>query len=216
MTRDYRRGAPPPRRRQSQRHGTCAFWFLVGGLLGGFGVGAAWMLSEEPAALKTAAQSGGNTDNAPSTETTQQHPTFDFWKSLQEEVVMVPDEREPEPVPLPPQGQSALTPSQTAKATAPSAAAKPAEPAPAAATPKPTTGGEYLLQVGSFRKSEDAERLKAQLAMLGIQTTIQTATIPSGQTYHRVRTGSYAKADANALKSRLKSNGHDAMIMRAR
>ena len=52
--------------------------------------------------------------------------------------------------------------------------------------------------------------------MLGIQTTIQTATIDSGQTYHRVRTGSYTKADANSLRSRLKSNGHDAMMMRAR
>jgi len=203
-TRDYRKGAPPrPRKRQEPR-GTCAFWFLLGSLLGGFGVGVAWMLSEQaligqPADQQTAA--------GPAVPESAQKPKFDFYSLLPEEEVVVPAERAAEPVPLPPPpGQQPATPpppKQTAMATPPA--------------PTPSTGaGTYVLQVGSFRKSSDAESLKAQLAMLGIQTNIQTATIDSGQTYHRVRTGSYTKADANALRSRLKSNGHDAMMMKAR
>ena len=203
-TRDYRKGAPPrPRKRQEPR-GTCAFWFLLGSLLGGFGVGVAWMLSEQaligqPADQQTAA--------GPAVPESAQKPKFDFYSLLPEEEVVVPAERAAEPVPLPPPpGQQPATPpppKQTAMATPPA--------------PTPSTGaGTYVLQVGSFRKSSDAESLKAQLAMLGIQTNIQTATIDSGQTYHRVRTGSYTKADANSLRSRLKSNGHDAMMMKAR
>ena len=203
-TRDYRKGSPPrPRKRQEPR-GTCAFWFLLGSLLGGFGVGVAWMLSEQPL-------TGQSTDPLTAAEQavpeSAQKPKFDFYSLLPEEEVVVPAERAAEPVPLPPPpGQQPATPpppKQTAMATPPA--------------PTPSTGaGTYVLQVGSFRKSSDAERLKAQLAMLGIQTNIQTATIDSGQTYHRVRTGSYTKADANTLRSRLKSNGHDAMMMRAR
>jgi len=203
-TRDYRKGSPPRSRKRQEPRGTCAFWFLLGSLLGGFGVGVAWMLSEQPL-------TGQSTDPLTAAEQavpeSAQKPKFDFYSLLPEEEVVVPAERAAEPVPLPPPpGQQPATPpppKQTAMATPPA--------------PTPSTGaGTYVLQVGSFRKSSDAERLKAQLAMLGIQTNIQTATIDSGQTYHRVRTGSYTKADANTLRSRLKSNGHDAMMMRAR
>jgi cell division protein FtsN len=206
MTLDYRKGAPPrPRKRGSQPRGTCAFWFLVGALLGGFGVGVAWMTAEQQPTAQIASQPG-----APEAQPAQK-PKFDFYSLLPQEEVLVPAERAPEPVALPPppgsQPAQQPAPTQTAKATPP-------KPAP---TPSTSSGANsYLLQVGSFKKDSDAERLKAQLAMLGIQTSIQTVTIDSGETYHRVRTGSYAKADANALRARLKSNGHNAMMMKAR
>ncbi len=202
MTLDYRKGAPPrPRKRGSQPRGTCAFWFLVGAILGAFGVGVAWMTAEQQPAMQAAGQ--------PSTVEAEpaQKPTFDFSTLLKEDEVVIPVERAPEPIALPPPPGQQSPPAKTAKATPP-------KPAPA---PKTSAGtNSYILQVGSFRKNSDAEKLKAQLAMLGIQTNIQTVTIDSGQTYHRVRTGSYAKADATALRSRLKSNGHNPMMMKAR
>jgi cell division protein FtsN len=213
-TRDYRKGAPPrPRKRQEPR-GTCAFWFLLGGLLGGFGVGVAWMLSEQPFAGQPADQLASAEPGEPQPA---QKPKFDFYSLLPEEEVVVPAERAAEPVPLPQPGQQPAAQSPTAQSsTANSPSSQTAMATPPAPTPQPSAGaGTYVLQVGSFRKSSDAERLKAQLAMLGIQTSIQTVTIASGQTYHRVRTGSYTKADANALRSRLKSNGHDPMMMKA-
>jgi cell division protein FtsN len=202
MTRDYRKGAPPRPRRREERRGTCAFWFLFGGVLGAFGVGLAWMMHEPPPEAAIA--------EAPAQQPTGQpapKPKFDFYSLLPEEEVVVPAETPAEPIALPP-----VAPEQPA----PPPAQPPAAATPPAPTPAPSAGGNYLVQVGSFRKSSDAERLKAELAMLGIQTSIQTVTIDSGQTYHRVRTGAYDKAGANAVQARLKQNGHDSMMMRAR
>jgi cell division protein FtsN len=199
MTRDYRKGSPPPRRRKEPR-GTCAFWFLAGGLLGAFGVGVAWMLNEQPAGPQPATAAAPDPAEQP-----RPKPKFDFYDMLPKEEVVVPAEREPEPVPLPAPGQQAPPSPMPRAATA--------EPAPAPAT---SAGpNSYILQVGSFRSNADAEKLKAQLALLGIQTSIQTVTIDSGQTYHRVRTGAYARPDANAVRAKLQSNGHKPMMMRA-
>jgi cell division protein FtsN len=206
MTRDYRKGSPPPRRRKQPR-GTCAFWFLAGGLVGAFGVGVAWMLNDQ------AALEQPDLAEAPAAEEPRPKPVFDFYERLSGEVLEIPDEREPEPVPLPPPGQQpfAAPPAEVAKATPPSAPAPTPEP-----TPQTASGGSaYLLQVGSFRRASDAEQLKAQLAMQGIQTSIQTVTIDSGETYHRVRTGAYAKSDANAVRAQLRNNGHKPLMMRA-
>lgn len=200
MTRDYRKGTPPPRRRKEPR-GTCAFWFLAGGLVGAFGVGAAW-LYHEPTGTGDPTTAAVAKDEQPAAP--KPKPKFDFYEMLPNEEVVVPAEREPEPVPLPPREQPGA-PEQTAKAET-----RPApEPAPS------TTGNSYLLQVGSFRRSDDAEKLKAQLALIGIQTSIQTVTIDSGQTYHRVRTGAYAKSEANSVRAKLQQNGHKPMMMRA-
>jgi cell division protein FtsN len=205
MTRDYRKGAPPSPRRREQRRGTCAFWFLFGGVLGGFGVGLAWMMHEPPpnAAGVTAGPATASSQPAPK-------PKFDFYSLLPEEEVVVPAETPVEPVQLPPAAPLSAPPPQ-ATAPQPAATAAPATPAPT-----PASGGDYLVQVGSFRKNSDAERLKAELAMLGIQTSIQTVTIDNGQTYHRVRTVAYDKAGASAVQAKLKQNGHDSMMMRAR
>ena len=79
-------------------------------------------------------------------------------------------------------------------------------------------GGQatYLLQLGSFRSSADAERLKAQLALKGIQTSIQTVTIDNGQTYHRVRTASYEKSQAQSMRAKLEDEGQESIMIRAR
>jgi cell division protein FtsN len=196
MTRDYRKGSPPPRRRKEPR-GTCAFWFLAGGLVGAFGVGVAWMLNDQQASPSLASVSA----TAPAEEP-RPKPKFDFYETLPKEEVIVPAEREPEPVPLPPREQTPQ-PAPTARV----------EPSPTPQTP--AAPNSYILQVGSFRRSDDAEKLKAQLALLGIQTSIQTVTIDSGQTYHRVRTGAYARSAANEVRAKLQSNGHKPMMMRA-
>ena len=51
----------------------------------------------------------------------------------------------------------------------------------------------YWLQVGSFPKPEDADGLKARLALMGVKVQIAPVTI-NGTTWHRVRTGPYATA----------------------
>ena len=51
-----------------------------------------------------------------------------------------------------------------------------------------TDEGSYILQTGSFQNFADADRMKARLALLGLESTIQRISIDS-QTWHRVRIG---------------------------
>lgn len=104
-------------------------------------------------------------------------------------------------------------------------ATAPAEPAakqqPARATTvesRPLAADEpYFLQAGSFHNAEDAEKLKARLALLGFESSTQTATIPDKGVWHRVRTGPYKNAnEMNQARDLLKQNGVDATPMRAR
>lgn len=88
-------------------------------------------------------------------------------------------------------------------------------------TPRPSTGTisaeskhkQYLLQAGSFRSSEDADRLKATLALLGVQSSIQSVSI-NNDTWHRVRIGPFS--DTGRLQETLavlKQNKIHAMTM---
>ena len=48
--------------------------------------------------------------------------------------------------------------------------------------------GVYVLQAGSFRNSADAERVRAMIALQGVQSKIQRVSIDR-DTWHRVRIG---------------------------
>jgi cell division protein FtsN len=81
------------------------------------------------------------------------------------------------------------------------------EPASAAA--------RYLVQVGSFRRAEDADRLKAQLALLGFEAQVTTAQINPQDTRYRVRSGPYRGTEAvNAARKRLADNGFRGIVIR--
>ena len=68
--------------------------------------------------------------------------------------------------------------------------------------------GSYVLQAGSFSRFDDADRMKANLALLGIPSRIQKITIDD-TTYHRVRVGPVA--DLNEV-NRLRRQLFDAKI----
>jgi len=74
------------------------------------------------------------------------------------------------------------------------------------------TSGPYILQVGSFQNAADAERLKAQLALLGMVANIQTVTV-NDATWHRVRLGPYDSArEVNRLQMTLRNNSIDSRV----
>ncbi|MDD2914242.1 MAG: SPOR domain-containing protein [Gallionella sp.] len=77
---------------------------------------------------------------------------------------------------------------------------------------KPAAAGESsYLQSGSFSSADDAEKLKARLAILGVEASIQTVTIPDKGVWHRVRSGPYKNtAEMDSARSLLKQNGVDA------
>ncbi len=81
--------------------------------------------------------------------------------------------------------------------------------------PIPTApAGRYLLQVGSFRVLEDAEALKAQLALLGFNARVRQATV-DGVLVNRVQVGPYANVDdMNTARERLTANQVETTVVR--
>ena len=75
-------------------------------------------------------------------------------------------------------------------------------------------GGGFRVQVGSFRSRNEADRLRASLALNGFESRILTRDTASG-TWHRVMLGPFSgRADAEEAKARVSaSRGIDARIV---
>ncbi|WP_252346091.1 MULTISPECIES: SPOR domain-containing protein [unclassified Paludibacterium] len=81
--------------------------------------------------------------------------------------------------------------------------------APAAAHAD-NVGKKPYLQLGAFQDQDDADNLKAKLALIGVEATIQSADVPGKGIVHRVRVGPFAtQADIDRVRSLLKQNGID-------
>lgn len=66
----------------------------------------------------------------------------------------------------------------------------------------------YFLQAGAFQNAADADNMKARLALMGMEASIQTAAIPDKGMLHRVRVGPFGSVDElNKVKTALKENG---------
>ncbi|GLS24492.1 SPOR domain-containing protein [Marinibactrum halimedae] len=60
-------------------------------------------------------------------------------------------------------------------------------------TPKEPAGPElqYLLQAGSFRSANDADRMRAELILMNLEATIETVKVRNSETWHRVVVGPF-------------------------
>ena len=75
----------------------------------------------------------------------------------------------------------------------------------------------YFLQVAAFQSPSDADNLKARLALAGIEAQIQTATLPDGQVWHRVRVGPFSNQDElSKSRAALKENKLEANLIKVR
>lgn len=117
---------------------------------------------------------------------TAREPRFDFYTILPESEVFVPEPATRKP--------DAITSNPTAEAITGS-------------------GKQYVLQAGSFRNHSDADNLKANLALLGVTSSIQSVTINT-ESWHRVRIGPFNndKTLRDTLAT-LKNNNIHAMTM---
>jgi cell division protein FtsN len=74
--------------------------------------------------------------------------------------------------------------------------------------------GLYVLQAGSFSALADADRRRAQLALLGIESVIQRVAIDD-KSYHRVRIGPIDNLDElNRIRSQLRREKIDVLRIR--
>lgn len=97
-------------------------------------------------------------------------------------------------------------------------------PAPAQAPTAPVapteeraaTDSGYMLQAGAFRSSDDADGMRARLALLGFEARVVAAEV-GGQPMYRVRIGPFAQQeDANRARARLIDGGIEASVVRQR
>jgi cell division protein FtsN len=81
--------------------------------------------------------------------------------------------------------------------------------------PEPAVLTSYFLQVGAFQTGEEADNMKAKLALQGFEAIVQTATIPDKGVWHRVRVGPLSNLDQiNKTKNDLVKNGFKADLIK--
>lgn len=92
--------------------------------------------------------------------------------------------------------------------------------APAAIKPVPLAKSTdstavYFLQEGAYTNADDADKVKAKLALIGMIANVQPANIPDKGVWYRVRLGPYKNADEmNEALATLKLNGLNASPIR--
>ena len=69
----------------------------------------------------------------------------------------------------------------------------------------------YFLQEGAYTNMDDADKVKAKLALLGMVANVQAANIPDKGLWYRVRLGPYKNStEMNDALAALKLNGLNA------
>jgi cell division protein FtsN len=82
---------------------------------------------------------------------------------------------------------------------------------------KTTESITYYLQAGSFRRMEDADRMRAQLALNNIESHIQRVTINDSQTWYRVRVGPFQSArKMDKVRNRLREQSVDPIVLKVK
>ena len=88
---------------------------------------------------------------------------------------------------------------------------------PKGAPPKPVQKpGTYVLQVGSYSKFADADRVRAQLALQGIESRIHEVSL-NNEVRHRVWVGPTTDlALLNRTRDQLRASGRDVLLLTMR
>jgi hypothetical protein len=74
--------------------------------------------------------------------------------------------------------------------------------------------GVYVLQAGSYRNEADADRVRAQLALQGVDAKVQRVAVDA-DVWHRVRIGPVSNLDElNKLRRQLQAADVDALVIR--
>jgi len=77
-----------------------------------------------------------------------------------------------------------------------------------------TRRGTYVLQAGSYKNFADADRVRAQLALQGVESKVQKVSVDN-DTWHRIRIGPISKLDElNHLRQILRKSDMDVLVIR--
>ena len=87
--------------------------------------------------------------------------------------------------------------------------------AEAALLDKPLVPEKFYLQAGAFEDPSEADNLKARLALMGVEASVQKVDVPDKGTMHRVRTGPYLGQEAmSKARDNLSSNGINTAVVK--
>ena len=133
--------------------------------------------------LSNLPEPGDSTLTETSADSQYKSPTFDFYTILPELEIVVPEYK-----------SSKVDPDSIAN-----------EISDERATQLPARG-VYVLQVGSFKDAQQADKLKASLALIGLEAHIQKVKV-NNNTWHRVRIGPFDnQIKLSSAKQRLEEN----------
>jgi cell division protein FtsN len=77
-----------------------------------------------------------------------------------------------------------------------------------------TRPGTYVLQAGSYKNFADADRIRAQLALQGIESKVQKVSVDN-DIWHRIRIGPISKLeDLNRMRQQLRKADIDVLVIR--
>jgi cell division protein FtsN len=158
----------------------------------------------------------------PSRPTQPVKPKYDFYTLLPESEVIVPAEAVPEktlPTPqVPAVPTTPVTPEQaakidTARAQAALAGITP-PPAPPVSKAAPVT--KFFLQAGSFRKEADADKVRAQIILLGQTVAVESGTVKD-ETWYRVLVGPFSNREQlTTAQKQLAGSGFSNLLLQQR
>ena len=87
--------------------------------------------------------------------------------------------------------------------------------AEAALLDKPVAPEKFYLQAGAFEDPSEADNLKARLALMGVEASVQKVDVPDKGTMHRVRTGPYLGQESmTKARDNLTANGINTAIVK--
>lgn len=155
-------------------------------------------------------------NKTPPSPTAPVKPKYDFYTLLPESEVIVPNEAVPEKTPPP--VVAPVTPEQAAKidTARAQAALSGLTPPPPPPVVKPAPVTQFFLQAGSFRKQADADKVRAQIILLGQTATVESGTVKE-ETWYRVLVGPFSNREQlTVAQKQLATGGFNNLLLQQR
>lgn len=158
-------------------------------------------------------------NKTPPSPTQPVKPKYDFYTLLPESEVIVPPEAVPEKtLPTPQVPTTPVTPAEAAKIDTARAQAALAgiTPPPAPPVQKAAPVTKFFLQAGSFRKEADADKVRAQIILLGQSVAVESGTVKD-ETWYRVLVGPFSnREELTKAQKQLAGSGFSNLLLQQR
>ncbi len=177
---------PAPRRGASKaaasRRTVPGWVWLFTGVVSGLFIAFLFHLGQRQMADQPPPRAAASETAAPAAESAGadskdgKEPRFDFYAVLPQMEVIVP---KGDDAPAQQSRPNQASDSRTTSSSAPARARQ-----------------HFLLQAGSFRRGQDADRRRAELILQGFDARVQPVNLESGDTWHRVMIGPFDNSNA--------------------